>query len=188
MKDPSKSESESSRNEEPPSSAKYGYSHMARAREEKRREENDNPPVTHQIHPRTPFKTLRLYIPERDVEIVKVFKNAMERDGSSASAWVLERVHEWYKGHAPGNPQTALDRFKEMDESELTRVQAQFGGRIMGPEEDPENEERWTSLWTMTNEELLERSQRIMLWPNVLLERTEISLILLHRRLKGKLA
>src|SRR3990170_1717178 len=95
----------------------YCYSHMARAREEKRREENDNPPVTHQIHPKPPFKTIRLYVPSRDVELVRVLKEAMERDSSSVSAWFLDRAREWYKGHAPGNPQTPLEKWG--DEADL---------------------------------------------------------------------
>jgi len=97
----------------------YGYSHMARAREEKRREENDNPPVTHQIHPKPPFKTIRLYVPWRDAELVRVLKEAMERDSSSVSAWFLDRAREWYKGHAPGNPQTPLDKYEKTPEEDL---------------------------------------------------------------------
>ena len=97
----------------------YGYSHMARAREEKRREENDNPPVTHQIHPKPPFKTIRLYVPWRDAELVRVLKEAMERDSSSVSAWFLDRAREWYKGHAPGNPQTPLEKYEKTREEDF---------------------------------------------------------------------
>jgi len=92
---------------------------MARAREEKRREENDNPPVTHQIHPKPPFKTIRLYVPWRDAELVRVLKEAMERDSSSVSAWFLARAREWYKGHAPGNPQTPLDKYEKTREEDF---------------------------------------------------------------------
>ena len=86
-------------------------------REEKRREENDNPPVTHQIHPKPPFKTLKLYVSDKDAELVRVLKEAMKRDSSSVSAWFLDRAREWYKGHAPGNPQTPLEKWG--DEADL---------------------------------------------------------------------
>jgi len=92
---------------------------MTIAIEEKRREENDNPPVTHQIHPKPPFKTIRLYIPWRDAELVRVLKEAMERDSSSVSAWFLDRAREWYKGHAPGNPQTPLEKYEKTREEDF---------------------------------------------------------------------
>ena len=97
----------------------YGYSHMTIAIEEKRREENDNPPVTHQIHPKPPFKTIRLYVPQRDADLVRVLKEAMDRDSSSVSAWFLDRAREWYKGHAPGNPQTPLDKYEKTPKEDL---------------------------------------------------------------------
>jgi hypothetical protein len=148
---------------------------MAMAREEKRR---DDPPVTHQIHPKTSLKTLKLYVPRGDPTVmVDVLKKAMQNDGSSVSAWFLERVREWYRGHAPGNPQTPLERYdirNQKPPSEWT---------VRKLQEKQRGEERWAKLHSMTNEELITRQAKIREREGFYLEVLEISLILTHRRL-----
>ncbi len=124
------------------------------------------------IHPkRTGPPSLEMYIPLSDLSMVERFKEAMKRDGSSASSWILDRIREWDKAHAPGNPQTPLERFP------LDIVQK--GEVIMKEPRD----ERWERLWNMTTEQLLERQLKLMDRPGTYMERLEMSMILLHRRL-----
>ncbi len=44
-------------------------------------------------------------------------------------------------------------------------------------------DERWERLWNMTTEQLLERQLKLMDRPGTYMERLEMSMILLHRRL-----
>ena len=87
--------------------------------EEKRREDRD-PPITHRVKPKRDrfYTSIRLFgeklslnFPLEVKPIWQTFVAAIERDGSSASAYLEERVREWYRGHAPGNPQTPLEKW-----------------------------------------------------------------------------
>jgi hypothetical protein len=153
---------------------------MAMAREEKR---IDDPPVTHQIHPQRPFKTLNIYVPRGDTAtMVEVLKRAMKNDGSSVSAWFFDRVREWYKGHAPGNPQTPLEKFH------INNQKPPSEWKLRELQEKQRGEERWAKLHSMSNDELIARQARISKSPGHpaegrFMEFTEISLILMHRRL-----
>ena len=133
---------------------------------------NRNPRTLREIHPKkTGSPSLELYVPLSDLPMIEAFKEAMKRDGSSASAWLLDRIREWTKSHAPGNPQTPLERFP------LDLIQQ---GAII--QKDP-GDERWERLWKMTDEALMERQMKLLDRPGTYLERLEMSMILLHRRL-----
>lgn len=70
------------------------------------------PPITHQVKPRKWYQ-FKLHAPPSFESVWKTFVAAMERDGSSASAQVRKWVLDWAKKHAPGNPQTPLERYSE---------------------------------------------------------------------------
>lgn len=71
-----------------------------------------DPPLTHGIHPkRVHPRRVELYVPEEKLELVDKVKQQLQLDGSSLSAWVLESIENWWKAHAPGNPQTTLERY-----------------------------------------------------------------------------
>jgi hypothetical protein len=112
-----------------------------------------------------------------DEQIVETLKRAMANDGSSVSAWFAEKAREWHRAHAPGNPQTPLERYdirNQKPPSEWTLLQL---------EEKQRGEDRWAKLHSLTNEELIARQAKISEREGYYLEVLEISLILTHRRL-----
>jgi len=70
------------------------------------------PPITHGIHPKPVYPNrITVYIPMVDEAWVRPALKALERDGSSFSAWTLARLHEYWEAHNPGNPQTPLEKW-----------------------------------------------------------------------------
>ena len=133
---------------------------------------DSTPRVTHSIRPLPLYPNrLTLYIPVQDSEWVKEMKTWFSRDGSSISTFLLDKLREYYRGHNPGNPQTPLERFP------LDLIQQ---GAII--QKDP-GDERWERLWKMTDEALMERQMKLLDRPGTYLERLEMSMILLQRRL-----
>jgi hypothetical protein len=71
-----------------------------------------DPPLTHGVHPkRVHPRRVELYVPAEKLELVETVKAQLDLDGSSLSAFCLEKITEWWQAHKPGNPQTLLDRY-----------------------------------------------------------------------------
>jgi len=74
--------------------------------------ELSNPTYTHGVHPkRTNPNRLSVYVPPANRKMVEECREALERDGSSLSAFMLEQLAKWWDLHKPGNPQTELSRY-----------------------------------------------------------------------------
>lgn len=73
-----------------------------------------NPALKYGVHPK-PLMPNRvdLYVPAGKKMMVKMIQEALARDGSSLSAFVMELLEKWWEKHAPGNPQTGLERYAE---------------------------------------------------------------------------
>lgn len=88
----------------------YAYAYYAYASLEKEKD----PPVTHGIRPRRATPGAKnIYVPPVDRPWVEMAAATLQRDGSSLSAFVLEELRKWWEKHAPGNPQTGLERYVE---------------------------------------------------------------------------
>jgi hypothetical protein len=71
-----------------------------------------DPPLTHGVHPkRVHPRRVELYVPAAKLELVETVKGQLDLDGSSLSAFCLEKIEEWWLAHKPGNPQTTLERY-----------------------------------------------------------------------------
>ncbi len=74
--------------------------------------ELDNPTYTHGVHPkRVNPNRLSVYVPPASRKMVEEVREALERDGSSLSAFMLEHLAKWWEKHKPGNPQVDLERY-----------------------------------------------------------------------------
>lgn len=83
-------------------------------------------PSKGKIVPR-PQTRIFLYWPAEEIQVWEVFKKAMDRDASSASRQVREWIKQWYRGHAPGNPQTPLTLF-QIEAHKHQWIQKEGGG------------------------------------------------------------
>lgn len=74
--------------------------------------ELENPTYTHGVHPkRVNPNRLTIYVPPVSRAMVEEVRKALEVDGSSLSAFMLEHLAKWWEKHRPGNPQTELGRY-----------------------------------------------------------------------------
>jgi len=70
-----------------------------------------NPSLKYGVHPKPLLPNrVDLYIPAGKKEMLLEIQQALARDGSSLSAFVLELLEKWWEKHKPGNPQLTLDR------------------------------------------------------------------------------
>jgi len=51
---------------------------------------------------------LTLYIPKSKKDLVRKTQKILEREGSSLSKFVLQKIEEYYRLHEQGNPQQTL--------------------------------------------------------------------------------
>ena len=115
--------------------------------------------------------------------LLNQLEDLARKDGWSFSQLVREALLEYARRHSPGNPQLALAHWTEdvkMPETVIERVNAR---RSEGGEHYRKGRERLEQLQAMTNEELLSLSSRLLQRDGSYLERVEINMILLSRRL-----
>ncbi len=58
-------------------------------------------------------------MPEKDLFWVQEASAALERDGSSLSAWTLAQLRAWWDMHKPGNPQLGMERYVTLPEAPI---------------------------------------------------------------------
>jgi hypothetical protein len=71
-----------------------------------------NPSLKYGVHPKPLLPNrVDLYVPAGKKELLLKIQQALARDGSSLSAFVMELLEKWWDDHKPGNPQTSLERY-----------------------------------------------------------------------------
>lgn len=55
-----------------------------------------------------------IYVPPNKKEVVKKGKDILEREGTSLSKFIVEKIEEYVRLHEPGNPQQRLDTIAKL--------------------------------------------------------------------------
>lgn len=117
-------------------------------------------------------------------KLLKAFGGLAAKDGWSFSRIVFEAIKEYTIRHDPGNPQLALAHWTEEAPLPITLLEkGQKKFSEVAREEKQRGEQRWAKLNALTNEELLSRQSRLLERDGSYMERMEISMILMHRRM-----
>ena len=120
---------------------------------------------------------------DENKKLLKAFRGLAAKDGWSFSRITFEAIKEYTTRHDPGNPQLALIHWTGDAPMPQTLREKAKSKDDHGLASYQQSKERIAKLNSMTNEELLSRQSKLLNRDGSYLERIEINMVLLARRL-----
>ena len=76
---------------------------------------------------------IQIYVPRDKRPWVEEAREALHRDGSSLSDFLIQLLEEWWQIHKPGNPQVSLERYDVKPGPRPSFSDVGIGGKWFSP-------------------------------------------------------